>query len=201
MLVHRNDNNLYNVKRVYPNNMLTTISTIANNSISASPICLVTIFSSNKHTQTSPVVNDDLFNSNVLPINSNNINTDDNELAVILPDMGDDLSSDLLLIGPFSSPVQIVTLNDDTTSFSIMTSPIFSAENENIPLNADDNILTNVDHLTSRIPTLANNHESQLGFSDLLNDVSHLSIYNEDDLSISQCKSSRRLRTSADHRQ
>jgi len=78
--------------------MLTTISTTANNSISASPICLVTIFSSNKHTQMSPVVNDYLSNSTVLPINSNNVNTDNNELAVILSDMDNDLSSDLLLI-------------------------------------------------------------------------------------------------------
>jgi len=98
--------------------------------------------------------------------------------------MGNDLSTDLLLCKPFSSPAQTVTLDDDTTLSSIITSPIRSAENENITLNKDDIIFTNVHHLTSRFTSLVNNDGSQLSLLDLINDMSHLSIYSEDDLSI-----------------
>ena len=54
-LAYRNDNNLYVVKKIYPNNMLTTSSNVANISNGVLPICLVTIISSHKYKQTSPV--------------------------------------------------------------------------------------------------------------------------------------------------
>ena len=39
-LAYRNDNNLYVVKKIYPNNMLITGSTVANTSNGVLPICV-----------------------------------------------------------------------------------------------------------------------------------------------------------------
>ena len=104
-LAYRNDNNLYVVKKIYPNNMLTTSPTVANSSNSVLPVCLVTIIPSHKYTQTSPVATNESFTSTDLTSNTNSVLADNDELEAILPDMRIDLSSDLRLVGPFSSPV------------------------------------------------------------------------------------------------
>jgi hypothetical protein len=105
MLAYRNDNNLYVVKKIYPNNMLTTSPTTANSSNSALPICLVAVTPSHKYTQTSPVPTNDSSTNTDSTSNTNSVIADHDNLQAILPDMGNDLLSEPLLVGPFSSPV------------------------------------------------------------------------------------------------
>ena len=46
--------------------------------------------------------------------------------------MSNDLSSDLRLVGPFSSPVQTVVSDDDTVVYPILTISVLDSDNDNI---------------------------------------------------------------------
>jgi len=96
---------------------------------------------------------------------------------VILPDIRNELSPDLLLIGPFSSPFQTVIFDDATTISPIMTTPILLSDNKNITSIEEGTIITNEHHFTSRYTSIAGIDESSLSLSDLIYHMSHIYIY------------------------
>ena len=118
-----------------------------------------------------------------LTSNTNSVLADNDELEAILPDMSNDLSSDLRLVGPFSSPVQTVVSDDDTVVYPILTISVLDSDNDNITSIEDNTTIPNEEQLTPHNTSINNIDESSSSLSDLIHNISHIS-FCEDELSI-----------------
>ena len=97
--------------------------------------------------------------------------------------MGNDLLSDPLLVGPFSSPVQTVITDDDRVILPIMTIPVLSSDNDNMAPIEDYTTITNEEQLTPHNTSINDIDESSSSLSDLIHNISHIS-FCEDELSV-----------------